>query len=167
MVQGQSNIPTLILLPEHLQQIGRHGEATYPEECCGLVLGKITPTERIGVELWKTENSWSKQESFTTTEEEWGKEYSKRNRFTIAPREMLRAQKEARNRQLQIMGIYHSHPDGQPVPSECDRRIAWPEYSYLIVAVCQGKAGAIQSWILDDNHQFQSQSIVSIPLNPP
>jgi len=115
MVQGQSNIPTLILLPEHVQQIGRHGEATYPEECCGLVLGKITPTERIGIELWKTENSWSKQESFTTTEEEWGKEYSKRNRFTIAPREMLRAQKEARNRQLQIMGIYHSHPDGQPV----------------------------------------------------
>ena len=163
MNQGQSNISTLTLLPEHLQQIRHHGETTYPEECCGLVLGKITPTEKIAVELWETENSWSEadREYFTPTDRESGKEYSKRNRFSIAPKEMLRAQKEARTRQLQIIGIYHSHPDGKPIPSECDRSIAWPEYSYLILAVCQGKAGEIQSWILDRNHQFQLELISS------
>ena len=82
--------------------------------------------------------------------------------YWIAPEEMLAAMKDARQRNLEIVGIYHSHPDHPAVPSECDRRLAWSQYSYLIVSVLQGKATNAQSWVLDENHQFQPEAIHSI-----
>lgn len=73
---------------------------------------------------------------------------------------MLKVQKEARDRQLDIIGIYHSHPDHPAIPSEFDRLCGWQAYSYIIVSVLQGKARDVLSWSLDDNHQFQPEEIV-------
>ncbi|MCC5621316.1 Mov34/MPN/PAD-1 family protein, partial [Nostoc sp. CHAB 5715] len=87
---------------------------------------------------------------------------SKRRQYAIAPEVMLKTQREARNRSLNIIGIFHSHPDHPAIPSECDRLYAWQGYSYIIVSVQNGKAGELQSWSLDDTHQFQAEAIENI-----
>ncbi len=89
--------------------------------------------------------------------------YTKRRRYSIDPKDMLRVQKQARSQGLNIIGIYHSHPDHEAVPSECDRLLAWPDYVYTIVSVCNGKAVDIKSWTLDSEHQFQPEAMKVSP----
>lgn len=146
------------LEPHHLQAIRTHGESTYPEECCGIMLGHLGDDGKTVVEVWGTENAWSAE---TADEFPAGEgEASKRRRYAIAPVDMLKAQREARDRSLNIIGIYHSHPDHPAIPSEMDRAIAWQVYSYIIVSVPQSKAGDLRSWCLDDSHQFQPEEII-------
>jgi proteasome lid subunit RPN8/RPN11 len=142
--------------PEHLQQIRLHAERTYPEECCGLLLGTIAHEGKTLLEVWATDNSWDGED----TEFLVNPSLSRCNRFSIAPEDLLKAQKNARDRNLAIIGVYHSHPDHPAMPSERDRAIAWAEYSYLIVSVQQGRAQALGSWMLDDEGQFQAQDII-------
>jgi len=152
----------------HLQKIQTHGESTYPEECCGLLLGKLKGDVKIVVEVLATENSWdgeTDETGYAIANSPQG-ESTKRNRFRIAPIEMLNAQKDARARQLDIIGVYHSHPDHPPEPSECDRAIAWSRYSYIIVSVQQGLACNIICWTLDQNHQFQPEEILTLSPAP-
>ncbi|MCL1463833.1 M67 family metallopeptidase [Argonema galeatum] len=145
---------TIKLQSHHLQAIRTHAESTYPEECCGIIVGHLGDDSKTVVEIWATENAWSAE----VAEEFPG---SKRRRYAIAPRDMLKAQREARDRAMNIIGIYHSHPDHPAIPSEMDRAIAWPVYSYIIVSVPQSKAGELQSWCLDDSHQFQPEEIIT------
>lgn len=139
---------------EQIQQIRAHAENTYPEECCGLLIGKIEGENKILIEVRATENSWN-AEATEFLPVEAG---SKRNRFSIAPEVLLRVQKETRDRNLSIIGIYHSHPDHPAVPSEFDRAIAWQQYSYMIISLSQGRAVEIRSWFLDENRQFQPEN---------
>jgi proteasome lid subunit RPN8/RPN11 len=150
----------LIITQSQRQQIYLHSEKTYPEECCGLLLGKIDSDRKIVTEIWETENSWNNdfQEDFTQISPTHG---SKKDRFAIAPETLLKAQKNSRDRGLKIVGIYHSHPDHPAIPSEFDRIIAWPEYSYLIISLISGKVDQVYSWILDESHRFQSEIIVT------
>ncbi|HCF27762.1 MAG TPA: hypothetical protein DEV81_11325 [Cyanobacteria bacterium UBA11049] len=147
---------------EHIRAICAHAQSTYPQECCGLLLGKLSQDGKILIDAIATKNVWSAQavESFAEIDSEWQLSENKNTHYTIAPEEILRAQKESRDRQLDIIGIYHSHPDHPAIPSEFDRACAWPAYSYIIVSVPQGKAGELQSWCLDDNHQFQPEEII-------
>ncbi|MFM2060503.1 MAG: hypothetical protein RLZZ507_173 [Cyanobacteriota bacterium] len=146
----------LKIYPEHLQIINIHAENTYPDECCGLILGYLSNGVKTVVEVIPAENVWNTEEANFTEDKE---SYSTRRRYAIAPQFMLQIQKEARNRNLNIIGIFHSHPDYPAIPSECDRLYAWAEYSYIIVSVAQGKAGELNSFSLDDNHQFQGEII--------
>ena len=145
--------------PKHLQTICTHAERTYPEECCGIMLGKIDDDEKTVVEVWETFNAWES--------EKWaefpgsGGVRSKERTFTIAPLDIIKAQKAARDRQLQIIGFYHSHPDHPAIPSEMDRAIAWAVYSYIIVSVSEGNALEVRSWCLDEAHQFQEEDILT------
>lgn len=79
------------------------------------------------------------------------------DRYWIDPADLLRIQREARDQALDIIGIFHSHPDHPAVPSECDRRLAWPGYSYVIAAVRGGQATDVQSWRLSDRQQNDHQ----------
>ncbi|KAF3889481.1 MULTISPECIES: M67 family metallopeptidase [Nostocales] len=142
------------LNPEHLQTIYSHAETTYPEECCGLLLGSLTDSNKIALEVIPTENAWSE-----TSDPFEDSTATKQRRYTIAPQVMLQVQKDARDRNLSIIGIYHSHINNPANPSEFDRQLAWQEYSYLIVSVMDGKVAGIKSWILDDNHQFQAEAM--------
>jgi len=144
----------LKLLPEHLQTIRTHAENTYPEECCGIMLGYLTSLGKTVVEVMPTDNAWSAEAADFPGDD---KAYSKKRRYAIAPQVMLQAQKEARDRHLNIIGIYHSHPDNPAIPSEFDRQCAWQEYSNIIVSVQNGKAADIKSWCLDDDHLFQEE----------
>ena len=154
----------LKLHSHHLQAIQTHAESTYPEECCGLLLGQRKGDAKTLIEVLATENSWDDEaaDAFESIEGSAELESSKRSRFSIAPEVMLKAQKDARDRQLDIIGIFHSHPDHPAVPSEFDRAIAWQQYSYIIVSVQQGKAIDLKSWSLDDEHQFQPEEILTV-----
>lgn len=157
------------LSQEHLQTIRTHAESIYPDECCGIILGYLGSEGKIVIEVMPTENVWNTEAAAEfpgdrTTE-------SKRRQYAIAPEIMLKTQKEARvsearrgseARSLNIIGIFHSHPDHPAIPSECDRLYAWQGYSYIIVSVQNGKAGELQSWSLDDHHQFQAEAIENI-----
>lgn len=141
-----------------------HAESTYPEECCGLLLGQLSDDEKILIEVLPTENSWDVDaaEAFQAVEGSAQLDTTKRTRYSIAPEAMLKAQKDARDRNLNIIGIYHSHTDHPAIPSEFDRAIAWQQYSYVIVSVQQGKAIDLRSWSLDDEHQFQPEEILTL-----
>ncbi len=156
----------LQLQTKHQEQIAAQAEQLYPEECCGLMIGLLDrssqPETRRVVEIWPTHNTWTADVLECNGIEDNTSESSdpgKKRRFWIDPKELLAAQKYAREHNLDIIGIYHSHPDHVAVPSECDRAFAWPQYSYLIVSVQQGNAQDYQSWTLDDQHQFQAEEI--------
>ncbi|GAX44420.1 Mov34/MPN/PAD-1 family protein [Tolypothrix sp. NIES-4075] len=154
---------TIKLSQEQLQIIRTHAENTYPQECCGIIIGYMALGKTV-VEVMLTENVWSIETAadFPTDAKKDGKTpdvLNKSRRYTIAPEIMLKVQKDARDRSLNIIGIYHSHPDNPAIPSESDRVQAWQEYSYIIVSVPNGKAGELKSWYLDDTHQFQQEAI--------
>lgn len=153
----------LNLTYHHIQAIQTHAESTYPEECCGLLLGHLIAETKTLIEVLPTENSWDAEmaDVFQVLDGSSERKFSKHNRFSIAPQVMLKAQKDARDRNLNIIGIYHSHTDHPAIPSEFDRAIAWTEYSYIIVSVRQGSASDLKSWSLDDNHQFQPEEILT------
>ena len=148
-----------------LQQIQNHAERTYPEECCGLLLGQVkrdSPEVKVLIEVWETANAWDSQLAETTetfTPEESGRSLTKSRRYWIDPKDLLNAQRSARDRGLDIIGIYHSHPDHPAVPSECDRTLAWAGYSYMIVSVQQGTAQDTRSWQLNESHQFHAETL--------
>ncbi|MEG3437003.1 M67 family metallopeptidase [Pannus brasiliensis CCIBt3594] len=135
----------MILIPPNLDNcICTWLESLYPEEGCGLLLGELTETGARAIEAWPAENTWTGD---------------KKTRFEIAPEAMFRAQKTARERGLEIIGVYHSHPDHPAIPSSTDRELAWPGYSYVIVSIGNGKAIEARSWRLDENERFQEEAI--------
>ncbi|MBD3881842.1 M67 family metallopeptidase [Phormidium tenue FACHB-886] len=161
----------------HRQQIIAHAERAYPEECCGILLGTIDrQTHRKNlVEVIETQNAWSEDadaavQAILPSASQQQDAASRRDRYWIDPRDLLAAQKRGRDctsvdssvPQLQVIGIYHSHPDHAAVPSECDRLLAWAEYSYLIVSVQQHQAVDLQCWSLDEQHQFLSEAISEV-----
>jgi proteasome lid subunit RPN8/RPN11 len=151
--------------PQLLNQICTHAEQAYPNECCGILMGRLAAEERkILVEIIPTENAWNQEtaDNFELLETNHQRLTTTERRYTIAPEALLKAQKQGRERQLSIIGIYHSHPDNTAIPSEFDRVCAWLGYSYIIVSVQQKKAADIRSWCLDQQHQFISEEIISI-----
>lgn len=146
---------SLTLHAHHLQAIQVHAERTYPEECCGLLLGTIAPGERVVHDVYAVLNAWDTD----TAKELNDNATTKARRYWIAPEAMLAGMRDARRRNLEIIGIYHSHPDHPAVPSECDCALAWSQYSYLIVSVEQGSAKDCRSWTLNEQHLFESEAI--------
>lgn len=147
---------SLTLYVHHLQAIQAHAERTYPEECCGLLLGTIATDKRVVHQVYAVPNAWDQEAANVLNEPE---SFTKTRRYWIAPETMLAGMREARCRNLDVIGIYHSHPDYPATPSECDRAFAWSQYSYLIVSVEQGSANDCCSWTLNDQHFFAPESM--------
>ena len=132
-------------LPEHDKAIREHGERDYPHECCGLLIGRFGDGLKVVSEVFPISNA---------REEE-----HKRNRFLIHPEELQRGEQHARERDLDVVGFYHSHPDVEARPSTYDLEHAWPTYSYVIVSVCQANAQEVRSWQLKpDRSQFDEEA---------
>ncbi len=162
----------LHLSTEHRQMIARLAVVSYPAECCGILVGRrqFGPSQadvggaevcRDVVQVVATENAWEPS-LLGYTDGDGGREHSLGDRYCIDPADLLRVQKAARAQGLEIVGIYHSHPDHPAVPSECDRALAWPVYSYVIVSVVRGQVTDLTSWRLDDQQQFQSEPVKMI-----
>jgi len=114
--------------------IVRHGEASYPHECCGVLLGRETDEARSVERALPIENRWDVAE--------------RGNRFLIGPDDVLRAERAARRQGLDVLGFYHSHPDDEARPSTFDRDHAWPWYTYLIASIRAGRCVELAGWEL-------------------
>jgi proteasome lid subunit RPN8/RPN11 len=131
-------------------EIRRHGEETYPHECCGVLLGAIdsdTREVRGAVRCGNTRVD------------------SPQNRYNIDPRELVRVQREARERELDIVGFYHSHPDHPARWSPTDFQEAhWIGCSYVITSVEKGRAVLTNSFALtgtsEDDKALVDETIV-------
>jgi len=87
---------------------------------------------------------------------------SARNRYLIDPESFRRAQEKLERDGLEVLGVYHSHPDHPPAPSAFDREHAWPWLSYVIVGVERGRAGELKSWVLkEDRGSFDQEPITT------
>jgi len=133
---------------EHLREIRAHGERDYPFECCGLLIGRFDGDGKVVVETYAISNA--------------REEAAKRNRFLIRPEELMRGEKYAREKRLDVVGFYHSHPDDRAVPSKYDLDHAWPSYSYIVVAVEKGHAADLRSWEMEsDRSRFNEEQITT------
>jgi proteasome lid subunit RPN8/RPN11 len=143
----EERILLLTISPAQLSEISNHGERDYPYECCGLLIGHFGENgEKKVVETYPISNA--REES------------AKRNRFLILPEELIRGEKYARSRNLDVVGFYHSHPESPAVPSQYDLEHAWPTYSYVIVSVMDRKAGDLFSWEQEpDRSKFEMEQM--------
>jgi proteasome lid subunit RPN8/RPN11 len=118
-------------------EIRRHAGETYPDECCGAL---IASGEEI-VEAFRLPNTTAA---------------GARRRFLIGPEDYRLAEGRAREQRATLAGFYHSHPDHPARPSQTDLEAAWPNLTYVIVAVDGGTPGDLRSWRLrDDRSGFE------------
>jgi len=138
-----------INVPEEiLDQIHRHGEKAYPEEGAGLMLGTENTGERIVSHL-----------IFLTNSRE---DTARHNRYLITAEDMLRGEGEAERLGINIIGVFHSHPDHPNQPSEFDREYAIPWYSYLITSIKSGKSSGSRCWRLEDDREMFLEENIKI-----
>jgi proteasome lid subunit RPN8/RPN11 len=142
----------LILSAGLRHQIESEGSAAYPNECCGILIGRdVTESgvkRRVVDRLEPGKNVFEADEQY--------------HRFSIDPLAQLKAEREAEKEGKVVLGFYHSHPDHPARPSEYDRTHAWPFYSYVIVAIEKGRPADMTSWVLNDvTEQFDKQEIRS------
>jgi proteasome lid subunit RPN8/RPN11 len=128
----------LRLTDAHAASIREHGESGFPHEVCGLLLGGFSEDgRRIVAEVYPLENE---------------RDDSRENRYYVSGLSMLRAEQYATAAKLDVVGYYHSHPNAPARPSGYDLDHAtWPNISYPIVSVVDGKAVVLASWELDDD----------------
>ena len=89
------------------------------------------------------------------------KEENRERRYLIEPTEQLKAERYARENQLDVLGVYHSHPNHPSQASEFDRVHAMPFWSYLIISCMNGKRAQVQSWRLrEDRSQFDEETLI-------
>jgi proteasome lid subunit RPN8/RPN11 len=144
---------TLKILTETLQAICSHVEKTYPEEGAGFLLGRVDASSRIALAVLPVVNARENT--------------ARHNRYLITPQDMLQGELEAEKLGLDIIGIFHSHPDHPNAPSEFDRDWALPWYSYLITSVLAGRAAESRSWrLVDDRSTFEEESLLEIEHDP-
>lgn len=150
---NQDMLATQVLISQAvLDQIWQHGEAAYPEEGAGLLLGSDANGLRQVLAILPLTNARENT--------------ARHNRYLITAQEMLQGEQEAMRLGMEIVGIFHSHPDHPNQPSEFDREWALPWYSYVITSVAQGTAQGSRSWRLqDDRSQFLEETL--LVLNPP
>lgn len=127
----------------------RHGEETYPYECCGALIGRFVQEDREVQRAVPTANT---------------RIDSAHNRYQIAPRDLIRIQSEAREENLEIVGFYHSHPDRPALWSRTDLNEAhWLGCSYVITAIANGKAEQTNSFLLagatEEEKRFENEGI--------
>jgi proteasome lid subunit RPN8/RPN11 len=115
-------------------EIRRHGEAAYPAECCGAMVGRVEGAAKEVLRLSPAVN----------------RRTDDLHRYLIAPDDLRQLEREVREAGQEIVGYYHSHPDHPARPSAFDAEHAWPWYSYLIVRIDRGRGADMASWVLDD-----------------
>jgi len=128
-----------------IKVIEDHARDAFPEECCGFLFGHPGEPKRM-IEARRAKNIASEDRA---------------RRYVIDPLELLRADDEARMRGLDLIGIYHSHPNHPAVPSEFDRSRATPWYSYLIMSIVDREPGESTAWRFDEStKRFEREEIL-------
>ena len=134
---------------ELLEEIHSHGEKSYPDEGAGLLLGTFDDHGKKVAKLMKFGNA--REDS------------ARRNRYLLTPQDYLRGEQEAARLDLDVIGVFHSHPDHPNEPSEYDREWAMPVLSYIITSVRAGKATDSRSWQLsEDRSVFNEENLTVV-----
>jgi len=137
---------TLSLATEDDARMRAHLSRAYPEEGCGVLLGTEQEGARRIVEIATLDNHRTGDRS---------------RRFLISPEQFLAVEKRARERGIEVLGFFHSHPDHPAEPSAFDLEHAWPYYSYLIVSVRDGEPGEATAWRLaEDRTRFVPETLI-------
>ncbi len=136
----------LEISPEILEQIHAQGEGAYPEEGAGFLLGTADGVRRRVAAILELTNA--------------REDAARHNRYLLTPQDYLRGEQQAADLGLDVLGVYHSHPDHPNQPSEFDREWAMPWFSYMITSVQAGQAIESRSWLLmDDRSKFIEETI--------
>ena len=137
----------LYLNDEIVEQITEHAERDYPYECGGMLIGRFEGAEKTVTETLPLKNE---------REDE-----ARHNRVLILPKDVMRAERYARENNLDVVGYYHSHPDAPAVPSQYDLDHALPVWSYVIASVLKGTVADVRSWQMEnDRSKFNEEEIV-------
>jgi proteasome lid subunit RPN8/RPN11 len=129
-----------------IEHIHDHAKETYPEECAGVLVGIDTGEMKVVVDVWRAENTHEEERS---------------RRFLIEPLKIKEFEERAQERDMDVLGFYHSHPDHPAEPSKYDRDHAWPYYSYVIVSVSDENVEDMRSWVLKyDRSGYDEEPIV-------
>lgn len=131
-----------------MRALEAHLEAAYPNEGAGLLLGTANGEGKQVVDILALANQWKGAEQY--------------HRFLLTPQDMLRGEQEAFRRGLEVIGVFHSHPDHPAEPSGFDREWALPWYSYIITTVEQGRAVRSRSWLLKDDRSAYDEEPLEI-----
>jgi len=136
--------PKRLQLPSALrEQLEAFARAGYPDEACGLLIGR-TAGGAVRIERLTSARNLNRTRA--------------RDRYELDPRDFLAADREARSAGLEIVGIWHTHPDHPARPSETDRAAAWTGYSYVIVSVSARDVAEMRSWRLA-GEEFHEETI--------
>ena len=136
----------LTLSSSQIALIREAAERGYPEEVCGILIGRPMPGGGHSVvRVVPTSNDAESERS---------------TRYVVPPAALLREQRRAREDGFEMIGFYHSHPDHAARPSKHDRVLAWPWYTYIIVSVADGTAVDTSAWRLAaDRSRFEPQAL--------
>jgi proteasome lid subunit RPN8/RPN11 len=133
----------MLVVPNRLiEEMNFHMEKAYPEEGAGFLIGEEGEVKEI-VALSNSREAGARH-----------------NRFLFTPEDYLKAELKAEGLGLDLIGVFHSHPDCPNVPSEYDREWAQPFFSYIITRVDHGKAVNSRSWrLVEDRSRFEEEAI--------
>ncbi len=140
----------MIRIPQSIfEALIRHAQREDPRECCGILIG-----QRIGGDTWVERPV--KGENIA--------EHDRRRNYQIDWHTLLKTTRRIRHEPEQIVGFYHSHPDGSIRPSERDRQEAWPDHSYVILSIGEGRRLTITSWrVRHQSGEFEPEPLVIEP----
>jgi len=138
----------LTIKADRLKDIEKHLEAAYPNEGAGLLLGVANGEGKQVQAVLPLENRWEGHEQY--------------HRFLLTAQDMLHGEQEAARRGLEVIGIFHSHPDHPAEPSGFDRDWALPWYSYIITTVTQGAVTRHRSWVLREDRTAYDEELIEI-----
>lgn len=144
------------LRARNVGEIRRHAEAAYPHECCGLLIGRI----EAGGRAREVEETYPVENTF--------EEGERHHRMRIEPLDYARAERAFAGRGLGVVGNYHSHPEGRPVPSQFDLEhlAPWPTMSYIVISVRGGESVELRSWELEaDRSRFTEEEVVEVEVD--
>ena len=126
------------LTRSQLMSLAGHLEAAYPNEACGLLVGRREGDLDLVAEARPVPNATAARRG---------------DRYEMDPAELLAAERAARAAGASVLGVFHSHPDGAARPSPVDLERAWDGYVYLIVSIREGRAGEWNCWILKEKER--------------
>jgi proteasome lid subunit RPN8/RPN11 len=109
-----------------------HAGATYPNECCGAMLGAIDGEQKLVKVAIPVENAFAGPQAA---------------RYELRPADLLAADRAARERRMDLIGIYHSHPDCDAYFSQTDLRNSCPWYSFVVLSIQKGEFHHANSWL--------------------
>lgn len=133
----------VVIPPDAIKSIHDIAEQAYPFECCGFIYGHVGDQVQVSQIQAVVNDSAENQKVH----------------YTIPPKEFMKAERYALEKEIDLIGVFHSHPDHPPYPSGRDLADALPELSYFITSVYQGQAIRTKSWRLSDSRQFQEEPI--------